>query len=142
MRQILSIFFVFCGFIAFCQAPSEQIVRNSLPEPFTIKVDAARAKQIADFQGSNLVLIDVRTAEEVQKRGRIRNAINVDMSQPGFEKSLLSLDNTKQYMVYDYVGGKSGKMVALLKKMGFRQVYEVTDGFKAWSLLEKATAVR
>jgi rhodanese-related sulfurtransferase len=76
-------------------------------------------------------LIDVRTPGEYNE-GHISNAKNIDFNSADFKAKLEKLDKNKPVLVYCAVGGRSGKAAAMLKEMGFKEVYDLKGGFNAW----------
>lgn len=100
-------------------------------EPFYIEVTTENAKAIQAMQGTNLVLIDVRTPEEVAQ-GKIKGALEIDIKSQDFKERIAALDKTKQYMVYCYAGGLSANAMKIMKEMGFKQIYSLQEGYRAW----------
>ncbi len=77
-------------------------------------------------------LIDVRTAREYNG-GHIENAINIDFLSTDFEEKIQTqLDKSKPVFVYCQVGGRSTRAVAVLKKQGFKAIYELKGGYAIW----------
>ena len=77
---------------------------------------------------TNIVLIDVRTPEEIKQTGTIKGAINIDYKTKDYTKKLLSLDKNKKYMFYCKSGGRSGKTVQYMLDNGFKNVNYLKDG--------------
>ncbi|GAA4457594.1 thioredoxin domain-containing protein [Nibrella saemangeumensis] len=77
-------------------------------------------------------LLDVRTAGEFAS-GHLRNARNLDVRDPEFEKKLAQLDPKRPLVVYCLVGGRSAKAAETLAKAGFTLVYDMQGGFAKWS---------
>jgi len=73
------------------------------------------------------VLLDVRTPQEFYS-GSISGAINVDFENPNFENEVQKLDHSKPYFVYCRSGNRSSGSVIVMKKNGFKDVYELQDG--------------
>lgn len=119
------------------QLSAEERRATAHMEPFAIFVSAQKAKEIQAIQGPNLVIIDVRTPRETAN-GKINGAIEVDIKSPGYEEKLAKLDKTKQYMVYCYAGGLSNHAFETMKKLGFKQLYCMTDGYKAYKVAATA----
>ncbi|MBK8346632.1 MAG: rhodanese-like domain-containing protein [Saprospiraceae bacterium] len=80
---------------------------------------------------NNFVLLDVRTPEEIAN-GKIDNAIEMDIKAPDFKEKLATLDKEKQYIVYCHAGGRSATAMQMMKDMGFKQVYNLISGYRAW----------
>ena len=75
----------------------------------------------------NIILVDVRTPQEIKETGIIKNAINIDYKAKGYSKKILSLDKSKKYMIYCKTGGRSGKTVKYLLDNGFKDVNYLKD---------------
>ena len=82
-------------------------------------------------EDKSVVLIDVRTPEEVE-RNHLAGAINVDYNSSDFKKKMAELDKTKTYMVYCGSGIRSGKSVNVMKDLGFKNIFNLDGGIKAW----------
>ena len=76
----------------------------------------------------NIVLVDVRTPEEIKETRTVKGAINIDYRTKGYAKKLLSLDKNKKYMFYCKSGGRSGKTVQYMLDNGFKNVNYLKDG--------------
>ena len=76
----------------------------------------------------NIILVDVRTEEEIKETGTIKNAVNIDFKSKGYAEKILSLDKNKKYMFYCKSGGRSGKTVQFMLDNGFTNVYYLKDG--------------
>ncbi|HLP32978.1 MAG TPA: rhodanese-like domain-containing protein [Bacteroidia bacterium] len=77
------------------------------------------------------VYLDVRTPQEWTK-GHIKSATHLDIFRDDFEAELKKLDKNKTYYVYCAVGGRSGEATVLMSKLGFKHIYNMQGGFKAW----------
>lgn len=76
-------------------------------------------------------LIDVRTSEEYSG-GHIGNAKNIDFNGPDFKAKMAKLDKNKPVLVYCQGGVRSAKAAAVLKEMGFKEVYDLQGGYGSW----------
>jgi len=79
----------------------------------------------------NAVLIDVRTAEEVQ-RGKIKGQINMDLYSPEFKMLIKGMDKNKPYYLYCATGVRSAKAAKFMRNEGFSEVYTLAGGIQAW----------
>ena len=79
----------------------------------------------------NLVILDVRTPQEFQA-GHIAGATNLDYYARDFPQKLSQLDKNKTYFVYCRTGHRSGNTVAMMRRMGFRNIYELQGGILNW----------
>lgn len=62
-----------------------------------VRMSAAEFEEAADRPG--VVVLDVRTPEEFAE-GHLPGAVNLDVSDPGFEQGLEELDRDATYAVY------------------------------------------
>jgi rhodanese-related sulfurtransferase len=94
-------------------------------------LDATTFKENLSFAGTNAVLLDVRTPEEVAA-GIIPGAVNIDFTAPDFAEKIAGLDKDKTYYVYCKVGGRSAKAIDKMKGTGFKSLYNLEGGYDAW----------
>jgi rhodanese-related sulfurtransferase len=78
----------------------------------------------------NVVLIDVRTAEEFQT-GHIKGAINIDMHDPQFVNKVLKTIKGKDAALYCRSGHRS-KIAANALNGKIKTIYELVSGFNSW----------
>lgn len=93
-------------------------------------VDAATFKKLIDEK--KYILIDLRTNDELAKKGFIKNAKQIDWFGKDAEKTIKALDKSKTYLVYCAGGGRSGECAELMKKEGFGRVVNLEKGFDDW----------
>ena len=94
------------------------------------EVSSAEAKKrLAD--GSGVVVIDVRTPGEFAA-GHIEGAKNIDFMAPDFAKKVQALDRNKTYLVHCQSGGRSGSSKKVFKKLGFKNILHLSNGFGEW----------
>ena len=77
------------------------------------------------------LLLDVRTKGEVDK-GAIPNSVNLDIFSDNFEAEIDKSDKTKPVYVYCASGGRSSEAMEMMKKKGFKEVYNLEGGYGAW----------
>ncbi|MBC7886091.1 MAG: rhodanese-like domain-containing protein [Saprospiraceae bacterium] len=99
-------------------------------ESFYLDVDKLTAKRII-AENKKLIIMDVRTPEETAK-GKIENAIELDIKSPDFKKKLDQLDKDKPYLVYCYAGGRASNAMDIMKEKGFKQIFILDPGYKDW----------
>jgi rhodanese-related sulfurtransferase len=80
---------------------------------------------------NNAVVVDVRTDSEFQG-GHILNSIHIPLGM--FESKMNDLDPYKErpIIMSCQSGNRSGRALALLKKRGFTDVYNLSGGILAW----------
>lgn len=94
------------------------------------RVDAATFKAL--IEEKKYVLIDLRTDEEIEKKGMIKGALQIDFFAKDSEKKIEQLDHNKVYLIYCAGGGRSGECAELMQKLGFREVVDLEKGFDDW----------
>lgn len=80
---------------------------------------------------SNIAILDVRTAKEFAD-GHVAGAVNIDVNQTDFAQKIDQLDRSKTYIVYCRSGRRSRKAVGIMAAKGFKNLYNVSDGFVGW----------
>lgn len=81
---------------------------------------------------ADYVLLDVRTPREYAN-GHIRGALLINYYASDFVDRLTTLDRDKTYLVYCHSGARSDRTLAILKKLGFHQAYDMATGIVGWS---------
>jgi len=94
------------------------------------KVDANTFKKYLTENRS--VLIDLRTDDEITKKGMIRGAMQIDFFGKNAEAEITKLDRKKTYLVYCAGGGRSSDCLEMMKTLGFKEVVELEKGFDDW----------
>ncbi len=77
----------------------------------------------------NAILLDVRTPEELVSE-KIANAENI-VWDDSFADNLSTLEN-KPIFIYCGTGIRSSKAAMVLREKGYKEVYELDGGIKAW----------
>ena len=93
-------------------------------------LDISQVSQMIS-DNENIILIDVRTPDEFQE-GHIDGAKLINFYDANFQEEVKKLDATKKYVVYCRSGGRSSKSVSAMKKLGFKDVYNMSGGILAW----------
>lgn len=122
-----------CLVVAFsCNQPASSTDHNdsisSAEAPLIRSIDSRDAKRLLDSK-EEIILLDVRTPEEYAE-GHLAGASNIDYNNPDFKDRIQQLDPNKTYMIYCAVGGRSGKTLKIMEDMGFKSVFNVSEGFK------------
>ena len=79
----------------------------------------------------DLILLDIRTPEEFAN-GRIRGAKLIDYYSSEFVERLKKLDRNKTYLIYCRSGNRTGRSLAIFKRLGFGKVYQLEGGLIGW----------
>jgi phage shock protein E len=80
---------------------------------------------------SGATIIDVRTPEEYAS-GHIPGSRNINIKDPDFDRTILTLDKAKSYAVYCASGVRSGKAAGVMRDHGFMNVYTLEGGIRTW----------
>jgi len=81
----------------------------------------------------NAVVLDVRTEDEWQANGVIPGAVKIDFFDKDFEQIVSGISKQKSIYVYCHGGGRSSDASEKLIKMGYQDVFNLENGFAAWS---------
>jgi rhodanese-related sulfurtransferase len=133
LRQILSTVIMVLMFIS-CQAQQNKTIElaNKLEKEIVFReIDVAGAKMMVKMNPRENVFLDVRTPEEVAG-GKIPNAINIDFNAPDFRLKVDKLDKSINYIIYCHAGGRSTKAMEIMKTMGFINLTNMSEGYRAW----------
>jgi len=79
----------------------------------------------------DILLIDVRTPEEYAS-GHLENSVNIDYKTDNFKELVTELDTNQDVYVYCKVGGRSNSAAKMMKKMGFKKIYDLEGGIDNW----------
>ena len=77
------------------------------------------------------MILDVRTPQEYRS-GHLKGSINLDFRSTSFADDLAVLDRGNAYLVYCRTGVRSGQTAALMKSLGFMEIYDLVGGITGW----------
>jgi rhodanese-related sulfurtransferase len=97
------------------------------------KITVAEANTLfqADAGKADFVILDVRTPAEFAA-GHLAGAIMIDYNAGNFRSDADKLDKNKSYLVYCRTDNRSGQAVAIMKELGFKEVYDMDGGLTEW----------
>ena len=129
---IYSFLSLLCFCFIGCQQPnSNNSTREVAAKPIIYeRVSNEKFKNLIATK-TNAQLIDVRTPAEYSE-GYINEAQNINFYDDNFEAQLGQLDKNRPVLVYCRSGGRSQKACSKLKDMGFKEVYELANGYGDW----------
>ncbi len=105
---------------------------SNLGEINKISVDEF-AKVIED---KNVQLVDVRTPEEYAE-GHIKNFVNINFKKRTFPDYINVIDKEKPVAIYCRSANRSGKAALIMQALGFKKIYDLDGGIKAWKAAGK-----
>ena len=118
MTRIISVLFVVLGA---CTGNHEA---SSIAEDVGLEFFAQKLND-------EVLLLDVRTPSEY-KAGSIAGAINIDIQSASFTDEIAVLNKDKPVLLYCRSGMRSAKAMAIMKKKGFQELYNLKGGYLAW----------
>ncbi|NQW36847.1 MAG: rhodanese-like domain-containing protein [Flavobacteriales bacterium] len=116
---IISVFFLSVSAVSFAQ--SDSAVKNIEPEVLNTVLNNATVQ-----------LVDVRTPNEF-KSGHIDKALNINYYDQDFSVQIGKLDKSKAIYVYCRSGVRSKYASDILKKLGFKEIYNLNGGILSWN---------
>lgn len=97
------------------------------------------AELASELDGSDVLLVDLREAGELQDQGVIAGALHAPrgmlefFADPATPYHRAEFDPDRRTVLYCASGGRSALASSVLKQMGFSNVAHLDGGFKAWS---------
>jgi rhodanese-related sulfurtransferase len=95
-------------------------------------VDPSGAAAVLEERAADVVLLDVRTAEEFSEV-RVPGSVNVDYYAADFAAQLDQLAKDVPYVVYCRSGNRSSQTMDIMADLGFTEVFDVAGGIIAWN---------
>ena len=86
-------------------------------------------RRMLDKSDNGFVVLDVRD-EAAYRKAHIPGAVNIPLKELGYK--LFRLDKSKDIIVYCDAGVRSKVACRILINAGFKDVYNLTGGLKAW----------
>ncbi len=105
--------------------------KKSFSKSKNVKVHEV-VKLMEEYKKSEkLVILDVRTPEEYEN-GCLPGALNIDIQDKSFYKTIQPLDRSKMYLVYCKSGIRSEEAITVMNKLGFKNVLHMFEGMDGW----------
>src|SRR5688572_3199961 len=126
MKNFLFSLLIACALATPCSnlGADKKIEKPSADTPKVYKnVDAKEFDKLRQ-NGTNVVVLDVRTKEEYEE-GHIPGALLVDFNSPDFNEKIARLDKSKTYLVHCAAGGRSARACKKMDTMNFQKVYNL-----------------
>ncbi len=94
-----------------------------------IDLDPEEAMVVLEDRGREVILLDVRTPYENARR-RIPGSTLIPLQE--FLEQLMTIDKTKEVLVYCEHGHRSLRAASLLAQQGCHKVYNLRGGIVKW----------
>lgn len=89
-----------------------------------LTVDEAAALIVSN---PDIILIDVRTPDEIKETGTIENSSNIDFKAADFKEKVSTLDKSKEYLLFCRTGNRSGQASQIMADLGFTNINNLKD---------------
>ena len=117
-----------------------------LPLTFALSGQTVKNVDAETFQkllaGGKGELIDLRTDDEIDRKGMIPGAKQIDFLAKDSEEQIKKLDKNKTYLIYCAGGGRSAQCAELMEANGFKSVVNLSKGYDDWKKKGFATVTR
>lgn len=120
MKKLIALAVCICGIFCHCSSQQNkyQTIKSSEFEKLT--------------KDSTVQILDVRTQDEY-KSGHIKNAINIDISNPQFDRLIdEKINKNHPVAIYCRSGRRSANASGKLSAKGYT-VYNLADGIIGWA---------
>ncbi len=111
---------------------AQQVTKEAPAQPAqVVDIDVNQFKEM--MSRPDVVILDVRTPQEVAQGTIGDNVVNIDVTnKPLFEQEIEKLDKDKTYLVYCRSGRRSRIAAEEMVRRGFDKVYNLKGGILAW----------
>ena len=82
------------------------------------------------------ILVDVRTPKEFAVE-HLKSAVNVNFKKRTFPDYINAIAKDKPVGVYCHTANRSGKAALIMQALGFKNIYDLDGGIKAWNAASK-----
>lgn len=131
MKNIKTIICLFLSILFFTSCKSkqesnqnEESFKNLTVEEVIILLEA----------NPDIIVIDVRTPDEIAQTGAIENSINIDFKSSDFKEKISALDKDKEYILFCKSGNRSGQASKIMAEMGFSNINNLNNaGYEEFS---------
>lgn len=103
------------------------------------QIENLTPQQVAEeLSKGNVLLVDIRDAEELKQNGKIANSLHASRGMLEFYADAATpyhkpeFDKSKRIILHCASGGRSALAAVTLKEMGYEQVAHMDGGLKAW----------
>lgn len=90
------------------------------------------AQAVRLINDSDPFVLDVRTAADFKKTGRVIGAVNIPLGRLAESMDQLPKDKSRPILVTCMLGSSAPQACEKLKKAGYTEVYALAGGINAW----------
>lgn len=116
---------------------SDATTQTAADDPAAADAPGVRSQAAADvaplLDDPDVVVLDIRTPEEVAEARLPGEVVNIDFYEPDFQDQLAALDPDASYVMYCRSGNRSGTARGIMSQLGFRDVVDIDGGIVGWS---------
>lgn len=127
----IALFFVSFILLTSCSEAQETTETATSQTGNTVINKVVSPEEFKKMLGEDIQLVDVRTPEEFAA-GKIDGAQNVNYLGADFKREIDQLDKNKKTLIYCASGRRSGNASAIMKDLGFKEVYDLQGGYSHW----------
>lgn len=123
-----------------CQSPAVSGLRSTNPAPLqaaslqgqaVTRISVQEAHDWLADPNAQWLLLDLRTPDEFAT-GHLANATLMNFYDADFRDRLLTMNRHQPTLIYCRSGNRSGQALAMMRELGFRNVYDIGGGIMAW----------
>lgn len=104
-------------------------IKSDIMSPIK-NINPSEARKL--IENEEIIILDVRAPWEFSE-GHIKNAKNLDFTDPDFSDNLKKIDKNKKYLVYCKTGRRSGMALEVMANAGFNNLYNLIGGYESWN---------
>ncbi len=103
---------------------------SNIPDGWAITTPEDLVETLAE--NSDIILLDVRTAEEVDATGTIEGALTIPLEELLARRAEWPADKEATIVVFCKVGGRGAIALSILRSYGYSNVINLKGGIDAW----------
>mgnify|MGYP004511330741 FL=1 len=131
MKNIKTIICLFLSILFFTSCKSKQESNQNKESFKNLTVEEVIILLEAN---PDIIVIDVRTPDEIAQTGAIENSINIDFKSSDFKEKISALDKDKEYILFCKSGNRSGQASKIMAEMGFSNINNLNNaGYEEFS---------
>ncbi|WP_028331075.1 rhodanese-like domain-containing protein [Brachyspira alvinipulli] len=128
-KNIIISFIVLLSLIISCSNSSSSSQQQTETKESAASYKNLTVDEVVTLWKSNpdIILIDVRTPDEIKETGAIEGATNIDFKAPDFKENVSSLDKSREYIIFCRSGNRSGQASQIMADLGFTNINNLNN---------------